>query len=94
MRESYNLLKNMVLLQGCEPLLPPSGGDTMFSDMYGAYESLSSPIRELLDGLTATHESEHIYPGRYSDRGQDDSKISCPSSCPRLLICLSFQTSR
>ncbi len=61
-------------------VLPPSGGDTMFSDMYGAYESLSSPIRELLDGLTATHESEHIYPGRYSDRGQDDSKISCPSS--------------
>ena len=61
-------------------VLPPSGGDTMFSDMYGAYESLSSPIRELLDGLTATHQSQHIYPGRYADRGQDDSKISCPSS--------------
>ena len=61
-------------------VLPPSGGDTMFSDMYGAYESLSSPIREMLDGLTATHESQHVYLGRYSDRGQKDSDIACPSS--------------
>lgn len=61
-------------------LLPPSGGDTMFSDMYGAYDSLSPPIRKLLDGLTAEHQSQHIYPGRYNDRGQDDSNITCPSS--------------
>ncbi len=61
-------------------VLPPSGGDTMFSDMYGAYETLSSPIRKMLDGLTATHASQHVYPGRYSDRGQKDSDIACPSS--------------
>jgi taurine dioxygenase len=61
-------------------ILPPSGGDTMFSDMYAAYESLSPAVREMLDGLTATHESEHIYRGRYSDRGRDDSEIDCPSS--------------
>jgi len=61
-------------------VLPPSGGDTMFSDMYCAYESLSAPIREMLNGLTATHESRHVYPGRYSDRGQDDADIDCPSA--------------
>ncbi len=61
-------------------ILPPSGGDTMFSDMYAAYETLTSPIREMLDGLTATHESQHVYPGRYNDRGQKDSEIDCPSS--------------
>jgi taurine dioxygenase len=61
-------------------VLPQSGGDTMFSDMYAAYETLSKPMREMLDGLTATHESEHIYPGRYSDRGQTDSDIRCPSA--------------
>ncbi len=66
-------------------VLPPSGGDTMFSDMYGAYESLSPPIRDLLDGMTATHQSEHVYPGRYTDRGQDDSRISCPSSVHPIL---------
>ena len=61
-------------------ILPPSGGDTMFIDMYRDCESLSEPILKLLDGLTATHESSHVYPGRYSDRGQDDSNIACPSS--------------
>jgi len=61
-------------------LLPPSGGDTLFSDMHGAYETLSKPMRQMLAGLTATHESRHVYPGRYSDRGQDDDKIDCPSA--------------
>lgn len=34
---------------------PPRGGDTMWSNQYLAYEALSAPIRELLDGLTARH---------------------------------------
>jgi len=61
-------------------ILPECGGDTMFSDMYAAYDDLSAPMRRLLDGLTATHESEHFYRGRYSDRGQSDDKISFPSA--------------
>ncbi|NOX68834.1 MAG: taurine dioxygenase [Gammaproteobacteria bacterium] len=61
-------------------VLPAAGGDTMFSDMYGAYESLSGAMQEFLAGLTATHASDHVYPGRYSDRGQHDSNIDCPSS--------------
>ena len=59
-------------------ILPACGGDTMFSNMYSAYDSLSLPLREMLDHMTATHESEHIYKGRYSDRGRDDSEIDCP----------------
>jgi taurine dioxygenase len=34
---------------------PPSGGDTMWSNQYLAYETLSEPFREMLDGLTAVH---------------------------------------
>tara|TARA_B100000927_G_scaffold129696_1_gene104419 strand:- start:95 stop:943 length:849 start_codon:yes stop_codon:yes gene_type:complete len=59
-------------------ILPACGGDTMFSNMYSAYDSLSLPLREMLDHMTATHESEHIYKGRYSDRGRNDSEIDCP----------------
>jgi len=59
-------------------IAPPCGGDTMFSDMYGAYDALSEPVRRMLDGLTATHESEHIYRGRYADRGRNDIDIDCP----------------
>lgn len=59
-------------------ILPASGGDTLFSNMYSAYESLSEPLKAMLDGLTGTHESEHLYRGRYSDRGQKDDEIKCP----------------
>ncbi|MGW4891936.1 TauD/TfdA dioxygenase family protein [Kitasatospora sp. NPDC004240] len=34
---------------------PGVGGDTMWSNQYRAYEALSAPLRELLDGLTAVH---------------------------------------
>ena len=61
-------------------IAPPCGGDTMFSDMYGAYDALSEPVKRLLYGLTATHESEHIYRGRYADRGRNDVDIDCPSA--------------
>ena len=36
---------------------PAAGGDTMWASMYEAYEQLSSPLRELCDGLTALHDA-------------------------------------
>lgn len=59
-------------------ILPSKGGDTLFSNMYAAYESLSPAMRGDLKELTATHESAHVYKGRYSDRGQVDAEIACP----------------
>jgi alpha-ketoglutarate-dependent taurine dioxygenase len=35
--------------------IPPVGGDTMWADMTGAYQSLSPALRSFVDGLTATH---------------------------------------
>ncbi|MDA1238994.1 MAG: TauD/TfdA family dioxygenase, partial [Proteobacteria bacterium] len=61
-------------------ILPPCGGDTMFSDMYSAYESLSEPLKNMVGELTALHSSEHIYKGRYSDRGKSDIDIECPEA--------------
>ncbi len=37
--------------------IPPYGGDTLFANMYLAYESLSERMRQLLDGLTAVNSS-------------------------------------
>jgi taurine dioxygenase len=37
-------------------VIPPSGGDTAFVDLQAAYESLSDPIRALVDGLQAEHD--------------------------------------
>jgi taurine dioxygenase len=53
-------------------VLPELGGDTLFANMYAAYDALSGPLATMLAGLTATHGSEHIYRGRYSDRGVND----------------------
>ena len=36
--------------------VPSCGGDTLFSDMYAAYEGLSDEIRERIDGLDAEHD--------------------------------------
>ena len=54
-------------------LLPETGGDTLFASMYAAFETLSGAMQQFLSGLTAHHESEHIYRGRYADRGVEDS---------------------
>ena len=37
--------------------VPPYGGDTLFANMYLAYESLSAGMRRLLDGLVAVNSS-------------------------------------
>jgi len=36
---------------------PPVGGDTLFTNLCAAYEALSTPLRELCDGLTALHDA-------------------------------------
>ncbi len=61
-------------------ILPDSGGDTMFSNMYAAYNELSNKFKSMLNGLIAIHESEHLYKGRYTDRGVEENKINTPSA--------------
>ena len=41
------------------------GGDTLFADMYLAYQLLSPPIREFIDDLTAVHDGAGPYVGAY-----------------------------
>ncbi len=46
--------------------LPPSGGDTLFSSMGAAYDSLSDGLKKTLGTLRAVHSADHIYqPGGY-----------------------------
>lgn len=57
--------------------LPPIGGDTCWGSMYAAYEALSQPVQEMLDGLTAVHS---VYPvmQRLGDVGTKDAAYSAP----------------
>ena len=45
-------------------ILPSSGGDTLWGSNVAAYEALSTPIRSLLDRLTAEHRFETGFPRR------------------------------
>jgi taurine dioxygenase len=36
--------------------VPPVGGDTLFSDMYAAYDALPEEVKDRLEGLTAVHD--------------------------------------
>lgn len=45
--------------------VPPSGGDTMFSNMYAAYDALSEKMKQYLDTMVAVHDGEHVYRGLY-----------------------------
>jgi len=38
--------------------IPESGGDTLFASMYAAYDTLSAPIKKMLESLTAEHSFE------------------------------------
>ena len=61
---------------------PPAngGGDTMFANMYVAYEKLSDPLKQFLVGLTAVHDGEHVYRGRYgiNDAGKTYPRAEHP----------------
>ncbi|NER61678.1 taurine dioxygenase [Pseudomonas sp. MAFF212428] len=52
--------------------LPAYGGDTLWASGIAAYEALSAPLRQLLDGLTATHDFTRSFPlERYGNTPAD-----------------------
>ena len=51
---------------------PPKGGDTLFANMYAAYEALSDRMKAYLEGLHAVHDGEHVYRGTYANFGVKD----------------------
>jgi taurine dioxygenase len=51
---------------------PPRGGDTLFANMYAAYEALSDRMKTYLEGLTAIHDGEDNYRGTYANFGVKD----------------------
>ena len=49
--------------------VPPTGGDTMFANMYKAYETLSEPMRRFLEGLEAEHDFAHSQTTQIASKG-------------------------
>ena len=55
--------------------VPALGGDTLFSNQYLAYESLSPGLRRTLDGLTAVHSSKRVYGDRQAEMDLKDEYL-------------------
>ena len=53
--------------------IPDSVGDTLFASMYAVYDTLSSPLRKILEELTAPHSIERGWGTtfRLQDGGED-----------------------
>jgi len=41
--------------------LPPEGGDTLFADMYAAFDTLDAETKAEIAGLRAVHGSDHVF---------------------------------
>ena len=51
--------------------VPPLGGDTLFVNLIAVFESLSAPMQRFLEGMTAVHDGEQVYRGRYEGTTED-----------------------
>jgi taurine dioxygenase len=54
------------------------GGDTMFANMYAAYDALSEPMQRFLEGFTAIHDSAKAH--SYRSRATDRADIAFPNA--------------
>ena len=49
------------------PIVPETGGDTLFASMYAAYDALSPKMKTYLEGMTAVHDADHVYRPLFPD---------------------------
>ena len=56
--------------------VPPQGGDTMWTNMYLAYETLSDGLKKTLDGLKAVHSANKQYGIDGSEAARNNEKRS------------------
>ena len=54
--------------------VPSRGGDTLFANMYRAFETLSEGLRRTLEGLRAVHSSRHVF-GRGRKDVEEDPRF-------------------
>ncbi|MBP6013618.1 MAG: TauD/TfdA family dioxygenase [Alphaproteobacteria bacterium] len=54
--------------------IPPVGGDTLFADMYAAYDGLTDDVKSRIDGATAIHDFAH-FRERLRKQGKSQAEI-------------------
>lgn len=61
---------------------PPAGGDTLFANMYAAYEALSDGLKATLGTLRAVHSAAHVFGAKSAYGAGDQKALSGHSDLP------------
>lgn len=59
--------------------VPEIGGDTLFSDMYAAYDSLDDDTKVLIENLDAVHDFTRAFGHMLDDAGREKMRAQFPS---------------
>jgi taurine dioxygenase len=62
--------------------IPPVGGDTMFTNMYLAYDTLSAGMKKMIEGLHGIHTGSRKVDDPNSAREKEQRKINPPIAQP------------
>ncbi|MFE3257632.1 TauD/TfdA dioxygenase family protein [Nocardia sp. NPDC059091] len=73
--------------------VPPVGGDTLFSDMYAAYDSLDSDTRAEIEELAAVHDFTRAFGHALSEDQREQMRAKHPE-VHHPLVCTHSQTGR
>ena len=57
---------------------PKTGGDTLFANMYKAYESLSDGLKGTLESMNACHSSRHVFGAHEGNEEASNQRIGNP----------------
>lgn len=60
--------------------VPETGGDTLFSDMYAAYDNLSDEIKKKVEGRVAVHDFGRVFGRKLSPEKQQEMREKYPLS--------------
>jgi taurine dioxygenase len=63
-------------------IVPPKGGDTLWSSMTAAYNGLSAPMQVFLEGLTAVHDFTHGFRESLAEPGGQERLASAIAANP------------
>lgn len=78
---SFTLVPSLgSLLRGIT--IPPVGGDTMFTNMYMAYDTLSDGMKKMIDGLHGIHTGSRKIVDLSADRAAEQKKLNPPIAQP------------
>ena len=63
-------------------IVPPRGGDTLWASMTAAYDGLSAPMQQFLQGLTAVHDFAHGFRESLAEPGGRERLASAIEANP------------